>query len=275
MNEIKIIENFLNTQQGGMLTIEQDGRKLTKPDAVKFRYAFSLAEIEQQYGSVTALVEALPGKGFTDGTKALLRTGYDYGTRQTYKLIDTLTLTFPNTMPPTMSHSVPAAALPSAPAFMGNPTAFGLGFTPVATNEWLSTKVKEERYEELLRSLRKTEDELADTRSKLRIRDEELHSLKLKLDTFEERAELKLERDRLDRKGFLESPGFEKMLEVAGMAMPAIMASVSPAAAVAPALAMPQLSEAKQQFIQFISQPHITEEMIEQLYEQISMNNGN
>ena len=64
---------------------------------------------------------------------------------------------------------------------MGYP--MGLGYTPVATTDWISSKVIEERYRDLLRDNDTLREDNKDLRSQLRTLNEEKASLKLQLDT--------------------------------------------------------------------------------------------
>ena len=160
---------------------------------------------------------------------------------------------------------------------MGMPMQMGLGYTPVATTDWISSKVIEERYRDLQRDNDNLREDNKDLRSQVRTLSEEKAALRLQLDTADKAHELKLREELLNKQSFWESKGFERVSEALGAIAPMVVermagASAS-AAAAAPALAAPQLSPVKQEFIKIISAPNITDEQIGALYEQLMQTN--
>ena len=105
----------------------------------------------------------------------------------------------------------------------------------------------------------------------MRTLSEEKAALRLQLDTADKAHELKIKEELLNKQSFWESKGFERVTEALGAIAPMVverMAGAS-ASAAAPALAAPQLSAVKQEFIKIISAPNITDEQIGALYEQL------
>lgn len=161
----------------------------------------------------------------------------------------------------------------------------GLGYTPVATTEWISSKVIEERYRDLLRDNENLREDNKDLRSQVRTLNEEKASLRLQIDTADKKHELHLKEELLNKKGFWESPAFERVTETLGAIAPMMMEKMMTPAAAAPALAQPDslaaapippLSVVKREFIRIISAPNITDEQVGELYDLLmSKNNEN
>ena len=78
----------------------------------------------------------------------------------------------------------------------------------------------------------------------------------------------------LNKKGFYESPYFEKISEGFGAILPVIAEKMTLANAT-PAIGMgaPQTSEVKQQFINIILSPNVTDEQVGEWYNLIFNNN--
>ena len=175
---------------------------------------------------------------------------------------------------PSVPQQAPAAVTPDMgypqPA-MGMP--MGLGYTPVATTDWISSKVIEERYRDLQRDNDNLREDNKDLRSQVRTLSEEKAALRLQLDTADKAHELKLKEELLNKQSFWESKGFERVTEALGGIIPMVVERMAGdgAAAAAPALAAPQLSAVKQEFIKIISAPNITDEQIGALYEQLQL----
>ena len=277
------IKQFLSENPANIITVTQGTARLAKEVAPK--YGFSLQDIHTLYGSVDDFLNFLPSKGFTTNVKIDLKRLYGAGAKQTTYKIETLTLNFkkessmPNeNTPPQSISSTPIApaqtTMPTQPTAMGYP--MGLGYTPVATTEWIGSKVIEERYRDLLRDNDALREDNKDLRSQVRTLNEEKASLKLQLDTADKKHELALKEELLNKKGFWESPAFEKVSESLGAIVPLVVekAMSAPASTTAPvvALAGANLSPAKNEFIKLISDPQITDEQISELYEYLIRN---
>lgn len=277
------IEQFLSENPANIITVTQGTARLAKEVAPK--YGFSLQDIHTLYGSVDDFLNFLPSKGFTKNVKIDLKRLYGAGAKQTTYKIETLTLNFkkessmPNeNTPPQSISSTPIApaqtTMPTQPTAMGYP--MGLGYTPVATTEWIGSKVIEERYRDLLRDNDALREDNKDLRSQVRTLNEEKASLKLQLDTADKKHELALKEELLNKKSFWDSPAFEKVSESLGAIVPLVAEKVmsAPASTTTPvvALAGANLSPAKNEFIKLISDPQITDEQISELYEYLIRN---
>jgi hypothetical protein len=194
-NPAERIEQFLSENPANIITVTQGTARLAKQAAPK--YGFSLQDIYTLYGTVSDFLKILPTKGFTTDVKIDLKRLYGSGSKQTSYKIDTLTLNFKKETPmnevvttqqPTPNvPTAPAPTVPTAPAPTNMPTAMGypmgLGYTPVATTDWITSKVVEERYRDLLRDNDTLREDNKDLRSQLRTLNEEKASLRLQLDT--------------------------------------------------------------------------------------------
>lgn len=292
------IEQFLSENPANIITVTQGTARLAKQASPK--YGFTLQDIHTLYGSVSDFLKALPAKGFTTDVKIDLKRLYGAGAKQTTYKIETLTLNFKKETP--MNEVAPAPTAPTAPSVptvpsvptaptvptpptespvrlappnaMGYP--MGLGYTPVATTDWISSKVIEERYRDLLRDNDTLREDNKDLRSQVRTLNEEKASLRLQLDTADKKHELALKEELLNKKGFWESPAFEKVSESLGAVLPLVAEKMMSAPAQAPvaALAGANLSLAKSEFIKMISNPQITDEIIGELYEYLMQRNN-
>ena len=284
-NPAERIEQFLSENPANIITVTQGTARLAKQASPK--YGFTLQDIHTLYGSVSDFLKALPAKGFTTDVKIDLKRLYGAGAKQTTYKIETLTLNFKKETPmnevapaptaptvPTVPTPPTAPTVPSVPNAMGYP--MGLGYTPVATTDWISSKVIEERYRDLLRDNDTLREDNKDLRSQLRTLNEEKASLRLQLDTADKKHELQLKEELLNKRGFWESPAFEKVSETLGAAIPLLAEKMMSAPAQAPvaALAGANLSLAKSEFIKVISNPQITDEIIGELYEFLMQRNN-
>ena len=179
-NPAERIEQFLSENPANIITVTQGTARLAKQASPK--YGFTLQDIHTLYGSVSDFLKALPAKGFTTDVKIDLKRLYGAGAKQTTYKIETLTLNFKKETPMNEVAPAPTApTVPSVPNAMGYP--MGLGYTPVATTDWISSKVIEERYRDLLRDNDTLREDNKDLRSQLRTLNEEKASLRLQLDT--------------------------------------------------------------------------------------------
>ena len=188
-NPAERIEQFLSENPANIITVTQGTARLAKQASPK--YGFTLQDIHTLYGSVSDFLKALPAKGFTTDVKIDLKRLYGAGAKQTTYKIETLTLNFKKETP--MNEVAPAPTAPTVPNIptaptespvrLAPPTAMGypmgLGYTPVATTDWISSKVIEERYRDLLRDNDTLREDNKDLRSQVRTLNEEKASLKL------------------------------------------------------------------------------------------------
>ncbi len=270
--KIEKIASFLKQDSRSVITVIFNGRKLAKPTKT-MKYAFSESDILETYGSIENFINKLPDKGFGDGTNVVLRKCYgdSYHNLEKVELIfnevnNVMANNIEAPVQPISVASVPQSYVqPQSPA-MAMPSV-GMGYASVPQNEWLDTKVKEQRFNEIEFQLKKVQEELLDAKSKLRVAEEQKNNLQLKLDTAKERHELNLEKALRDKKGFFETPSGEKVMEVVGMAMPQLLAMATKTPAVG--MGTPNLSQAKQQLISVIQQDFVTDEMVMNLYQSL------
>lgn len=279
MDIIQKIKDHLSKSTRNFITV-QNGTKRLKKDAFHNKFLWSEKDVEENFGSVEELLKQLPSHGFGSESLLLLRTKYsnnnyiDKG-QFTLKLKDEALVkpiekeknvqmtSHDQIQKQDQSHQ------PNNPAHISTPPSvqpqYGLGFTPVATNEWTDLKVKEQRYFDIETKNRELLTELQDAKSENRILKEDNASLNRKLDTIEDRHSLALEREALGKKSFLDSESGQKAIEALGAALPMLLERKAVAA---PMLGNPHasLSQTKQQFIQMISQDQVSDEQIIMLY---------
>lgn len=249
----KQIEEFL-LRKGHVISVTCNGNRLEK-NASNMRFAFTGDDIVNEYGSVSDLLKSLPEKGFTEKVTISFRKVYGSGKALTYHEIKKITINIKQKEEMNSLEEKGRANTHRASASVPN---YGLGYTPVSNEDWLQSKVKETRYNDIERELNRVQEELLDVKSKLRIKEEEYATLRIKYETEQERSELKLERDRLERKGFFESPAFEKAIEGLGAMLPAFLPKQE-----GQALGMPDessLSELKKSLITYIKSEDCTDE---------------
>ena len=302
MTALEKIEQHLSAHPQNILTVSQGKLRLAKTEEPK--YAFSIRDIQDKFGSVPIFLASLPAQGFTSGTIIDLKRIYKSGKSQSLYKMDTLTLNFQEKtqelapMPAPLPAPTPAGSgvptlsvMPTVPITqaaacqnglgapqMGAP--YGLGYTPVATTDWIGSKVIEERYRDLQRDNEQLREDNKDLRSQVRVLGEEKASLRLQLDTAEKKHELHLKEELLAKKGFWESPAFERVSESLGAIAPMIVERMM-STPTAPALAAPEgtpaqqnnplsttgLSIVKQEFIRIISSSQVTDEQVGELYD--------
>lgn len=300
MNElnklIKRITEFLRQSESNVIAVSFNGNRLSKETMPK--YLFTFDDIMKKFGGVEEMLDTLPEYGFGNGTKLDMKRKYGQGASLSPKVVESIELNFfppqapaeelpmqqamntygntsPNKIPSQASGTVPPAptgAVPMAmqvPMSMGYPNV-GLGYTPVPNEEWVTQKVKGERYEDLKRDYDRLQGENLDLRKQILHLEQEKGSLKTQLDTAELRADLNLKTELLNKKGFYESPAFEKITEALGAVAPMIAEKYMASSAPVAALAAPELSEVKKTFIAIISDPEISDEKVNELYEQLT-----
>ncbi|WGU68534.1 hypothetical protein QIU19_00430 [Capnocytophaga canimorsus] len=86
------IEQFLTQHPDNHVCVSQGGRRLGKTTMPK--YSFTLADIENIYGTVTDFVKSLPENGFVSDVKINLRSVTGFGASQRTTVKETLTLNF-------------------------------------------------------------------------------------------------------------------------------------------------------------------------------------
>ncbi|MDO5106488.1 hypothetical protein, partial [Capnocytophaga sp.] len=285
---INKIDNFLREHPQNAISVTQGERRLSKQNAPK--YVFYRTDIEQLFGGAEAFLKNLPQQGFTNGTSLIFRRMYGSGSEATSKIFEKITLNFspqgavesPIAMQTTNVQPVAEMQTPVMPAMYASQTApasqatfvpqtasvpqmgfAAMGYVQTTQNELIRNEVIKERFEDLKKENNKLDEELKEAKSEIRQLKDENFSLRLKLDTIEDKHEVKLERELLNKKGFWESEAGSNIVGALGQVLPMVAEKMmeSPAS-MAPALASPAsaLSEVKQQFISIISSPEVTDE---------------
>lgn len=203
--KINQIKKFLKEDKNHAIRVVSGNLKLAKNEKVR-KYAFTKKDITNAFGSIDYMIKHLQKKGYNN-TTVFLQKMYGTPKKTTYIKKGELKITL-NKM--NNHYQQPPISIEKETSFMGNP-------------QFLGAMIRSERAGEYRDTINELKDELADLRSENRTLKEERSSLKLQLDTAKERADLQLERDRLDRKGFFESPAFDKTVEALGSVVPAIL----------------------------------------------------
>ncbi|CEN40558.1 hypothetical protein [Capnocytophaga cynodegmi] len=271
------LQHFLSENPQNVVSVTQEGRKLSKNTAPK--YAFTLADIQSLFGGLDSFLKELPKQGFQNGTTITLRKMYGFGASATYKNVEEITLNF--TQEQKTEQYVPEMTIPQniiqTPATYQPPmpVAPAMGFVQVTQNELVRNEVIRERFEDLKKENAKLDEELKDAKSEIRQLKDENFSLRLKLDTSEEKHAVDLKRQELDKKGFWESEAGSNIVGALGQVLPMVAERMmqSPTTGIVPTLAMPSVSEIKQQFINIISDPNVTDEQVTHWYNLIFAQN--
>lgn len=271
------LQRFLSENPQNVVSVTQEGRKLSKNTAPK--YAFTLADIQSLFGGLDSFLKELPKQGFQNGTTITLRKMYGFGASATYKNVEEITLNF--TQEQKTEQYVPEMTIPQniiqTPATYQPPmpVAPAMGFVQVTQNDLVRNEVIRERFEDLKKENAKLDEELKDAKSEIRQLKDENFSLRLKLDTSEEKHAVDLKRQELDKKGFWESEAGSNIVGALGQVLPMVAERMmqSPTTGIVPTLAMPSVSEIKQQFINIISDPNVTDEQVTHWYNLIFAQN--
>lgn len=273
------VERFLKQSPQNVISVSQGNKKLGKNAVPK--YAFTINDIQLLFGDLESFFKKLhTEQGFTSGTTLLLRRMYGTGSKATYLIQETITLNFPNTEiqeienETIMTNQQPITSHPQAA--LAAPNTFpAMGFVQITQNDLVRNEVIRERFDDLKKENSKLEDELREAKSEIRQLKDENFSLRLKIDTSEEKHQVDLKRQELDKKGFWESEAGGNIIGVLGQVLPKVAERMmqNPASGAVPALAMPSVSEIKQQFINIVLDPNVTDEQVTHWYNLIFSQN--
>ena len=259
MNIRNVIEHELKKPSHIVKVSDKENGLRLKKDNALMRYAYSLQDITEAFGTIDNFLSHLAEQGFRNTTFLFQRT-YGSPEKATYHNPKEVTanlqeqintsLAMSSDIPThTPSPIPPQAQMPAQ--FLANPST---GANPV---HYLGALVDSERVGDYKRRISDLEEDNKDYRSKVRRLEEENHSLKLKVATSEERAELKVQKELLEKKGFLESDGFQRLSEGLGAILPQVLpAMLNKGAAPTTALGAPteNLSPMKAQAIEMLKQ---------------------
>ncbi len=250
---VNILTDHLTASPQHVVKIEKDGSKLAKKGS-KRRYAFSLEEIVQKYGSIANFLQALPEKGFDTQVVFTLQKIYGSPTKTTYHLVQRITEDLIVTDMNEQEYRGTEGAMPitsNTHHFLGTP-------------ELVAKMVEAERSADYKEQVQELKERVKDLRSRNRSLEEKNSSLKLKLDTAKEREELRVERELLKKKSFLETPAFEKTMETLGGMIPKVLEVAGANHGTSPqtGLSSPNISQVHKAFIQKLSTHGASDEQI-------------
>lgn len=261
------ISQFLDINKNHFVSVVQGNKRLAKETLPK--YSFSMSDIQSIYGSVENFIQSIPENGFSGEVSIILKSIHGTGAAARSNNREILTVNFTKKektamQQPTEQPTQSVQQLAVNPAVMQPAPYVGMGFAQVPQMELTRYEVIKERFEDLKKENAKLEDEVKDLKSEVRNLKEENFSLRLKIDTSEEKHTLKLERELLNKKGFWESETGSNIVNGLAGVLPTIIEKFSSSSnAVGGALAAPNLSEMKKNFINFIVSPEISDQQIE------------
>jgi hypothetical protein len=244
-NELaNILLAHLSTSTQNVVKVQRNGVRLVISDTEK-RYSFSLQDIEQKYSSIPNFLHTIAQKGFTKDVEFVLQRMYQSKGTFSYRTLQVLIEDLTHDMNTADNHEIVSSYpnSPSYPNFLGAP-------------ELMAKMVQAERSEDYKEQVQELKETVKDLRSKNRVLEEKNSSLTIKLETAKEREELRVQKELLNKKSFLETPAFEKTMETLGGILPKVIeASANNNATAQPntALASPSLSPIKKAFVQKLS----------------------
>lgn len=239
-----ILLAHLSTSTQNVVKVQRNGVRLVISDTEK-RYSFSLQDIEQKYSSIPNFLHTIAQKGFTKNVEFVLQRMYESKGTFSYRTLQVLIEDLTHDMNTADNHEI-VSSYPTSPSytnFLGAP-------------ELMAKMVQAERSEDYKEQVQELKETVKDLRSKNRVLEEKNSSLTIKLETAKEREELRVQKELLNKKSFLETPAFEKTMETLGGILPKVIeASANNNATAQPntGLASPSLSPIKKAFVQKLS----------------------
>lgn len=263
-NLSKILSDHLQNDQDNAIRVQSNSLRLRKSAGSAQKFAFTLSDIKEKFGSVDNLLHELPQKGFTNGVQFTLIKLYTKDGKTTYRTFEQITEDLKpremNPNPPTSSQPVkPAATYP-----VQEPSNYGFGY--LGAPDVLNKFVEAERGRDWKERFEEQAEKYKNLNTDHRILKEKYGALEIKLATIEDRHKLELERSEMNKKSFLDSEGGSKFMDTLGAVLtPAIEAvakkGLAPSAA-SPTLGSPQIevSPVKQMAIDGIQSPTFSDE---------------
>lgn len=244
-----LLQTHLKTTVNHVVKVNSKGLKLIK-SASKRKYVFSLEDIEQKYNSIANFLEILPQKGFASSVEFTLQKIYTKNGKTTYHTIQKITEDLQTQdMSATQQPFTPPQTI-TANNFLGAP-------------ELMAKMVQAERSADYKEQVGELKETVKDLRSRNRVLEEKNSSLTIKLETAKERSELRVERELLNKKSFLETPAFEKTMETLGSMIPkALEVANAKNMANASQLGNPNISPIKKAFFDKVNTANIEDEKI-------------
>lgn len=209
--------------------VSQNNNKLDKGTDVD-RYNFSMDDILNDSPTVEAFLMSIKDRGFSNGAELLFKKSNGSSAR----IIGRTILSFSETT----EEPTATTTQQQQPTMSQHSSRPGLGHT--GSDDLIDLKIKAARYDELLERMNQYKSEAADAKKALGTALDEKHSLQKKMDTIEERHELKKMKWELEKKSWYESDTIKEALgTVGGMIMQHQMGGGSPAPDPTAALAAP------------------------------------
>lgn len=235
-----ILYTHLTTSAHHVIKVQCEGVRLVKERSQQ-RYTFNLQDIEQKYSSIPNFLHTIAQKGFTKNVEFSLLKMYESKGTISYRHLETITENLNNDMNTPNNQEI-TTSYPTQQTysnFLGAP-------------EFMAKMVQAERSEDYKEQLQELKEVVKDLRSNNRVLEEKNNSLTIQLETAKERTELRVQKELLNKKSFLESPAFEKTMETLGGILPKVIeASVNNNTANSTnGLSSPSLSPIKKAFLQ-------------------------
>jgi hypothetical protein len=259
------VQNHLKRTDNFIAVSDLNGNKLVKGGSV-LKNQWNNEDINKQFGDFNGLMNALPSHGFKDTVTVKLsqkvnRTGKIPTTRLICSIDVQLKNDTPKTQPTPPQQEQPLKTNtmhpPQAPALQAPQPSLGMA-------DIVSLKVKEERYNDMIERNRKIESELEDVKSENRTLKEDKRDLERKLDTLEDRYELKIERLEASQKKFWETETGKEALNAGIQILPQLAASLKGSTAPVSALGA-GISQEKMQFLSELEKDSFPDEYLKVL----------
>lgn len=201
---VNLLEEHLKNGNNHILKVESNNIKLSKKKK-KRKYAFNLLDIREQYGNINNFLKYLSDKGFLNPTFTLQKM-YGSEEKTTYHTLKKITQNLKN-----MSNTTTLES-----NFLGMP-------------QMLNKIIQAERASEYKEELSELKEDIKELKAKNRILKEENNSLNIKIETIKEHAELKLQKELLNKKSFFESSAFDRTMGALGEILPKILENTATA----------------------------------------------
>lgn len=205
----------LLTKPNHTLKISSKNLRLTKGKDKKKRFAYTLEDLLTEYHTIDNFLSEIAKKGFLEETVFTFRKMYGEGYHKLDEFTEDLTSYLEKSQDSTnnvIKTQEPMSTFLAGPE-TGNPN------NQYPNAQFLGALVNSQRVDDYKTTLSKQEAELKDLRSENRLLKEDKHSLQRKLDTAEDKFELKLQKVEIEKTSFWESKGFEAITTgLAGLA---------------------------------------------------------
>lgn len=238
MNIQELIKYHLSKPSHIVKIEDKENDLRLRKDRRYLKNAYSFDDIITEFGSIDNLLKELLARGFKNVTFTFQRT-YGEGIKTTYHTMKTETINLEEQKSTIPAFTQSPAMLPS---FLGNP------------QQMLGAMIQSERAGDYKKQVEELKEDVKDYRSKIRRLEDENHSLKLKVETAEEKSELKIQKALLEKESVFESKGFQKIAEGLGGVLPHIIPAMVNNGTTPAQLGGADLSAIKQQAIALIRQ---------------------